>query len=182
MNIDTLIKTLESAAELATDGEWHAHLSFLDVWDEDGIVASTPAQAVTDEEAQAIAIRHNTAGEVVKALIDYKRLVELQDTSGHWGRVAAKFSNELKTQRARADRLHDLFLRVSEAAGLELFESPTVVLGEVRSLRARTDEARAIINELAFCIDPNATCDAATELFARAEKYLTEPTPPEATP
>lgn len=113
MNIDTLITQLESAAELATDGEWHAHLSFLDVWDEDGIVASTPAQAVTDEEAQAIAIRHNTATQVL---------------------------SELKTQRARADRAEARVKHIIDASNDLPFPSDDPIATAVNRMALRIKE------------------------------------------
>ncbi len=175
MNLHQLIKSLESAAELATGGD--ASTTAHPVGDDamltfgSGIVAL----AMKNNDAQAIAIRHNTAGEVIRRLKDERRHRDkMWDERDRWRARAEASSDELKAQRARADRLHELFLRVSEAAGLELFESPSVVLGEVKSLRARTDEARAIINELAFCIDPNAIGDAATEAFERAVEFLTK--------
>lgn len=84
MNIDTLIQTLESAAELATDGECHASIADhgADVWLGVGVewmVGPNGAEMLINE-AQAIAIRHNTAAQVI---------------------------SELKTQRARADRAED---------------------------------------------------------------------------
>lgn len=105
MTLDTLINQLELATKKAMNGDCHASVAEEsgDVWlgfGAEWMVGPNGAEMLIDE-AQAIAIRHNTAGEVVKALIDYKRLVELQDTSGHWGRIAARMVAERDEWEAR---------------------------------------------------------------------------------
>ena len=73
MNLQDLISQLELAAGLATDGELTADGRYLDVWHE-GKLIDSPVEATTTD-AQAIAIRHNTAAMVLEMLDSYKRLL-----------------------------------------------------------------------------------------------------------
>lgn len=78
MSLSDLIKTLESAAELATDGDAKVE-RYDDPRRVDRFISAPKAwiaQSVMPSSAQAIAIRHNTAAQVL---------------------------SELKAQRARAD-------------------------------------------------------------------------------
>lgn len=84
MNLPQLIKTLESAAELATDGECRTAVTRESQYLELSMGGVHMASYLPTAVAQAIAIRHNTAAMVL---------------------------SELKTQRARADRAE---LRVAE--------------------------------------------------------------------
>lgn len=82
MNLDTLINQLELATKLATDGEFHASVAeeSSDVWLGVGVewmVGPNGAEMLIDE-AQAIAIRHNTAAMVLEMLDNYKRLLATQ--------------------------------------------------------------------------------------------------------
>lgn len=67
MSIDTLIQQLESAAELATDGEYFSLAGDSDMVSVCG-GGSIIAMKVFPDNAQAIAIRHNTSADVLTCL------------------------------------------------------------------------------------------------------------------
>ena len=112
MTLEELIKTLEGAQEMATEGEWKRDGLFLTY----AKTGNYTAGAGLEGNAQAIAVRHNTAEDVLTWLNTWNDMSGAADNveaeRNEWKDRANKAEAEVEILKEQIERERDLDLKI----------------------------------------------------------------------
>ncbi len=195
MNLEKLISELETADGLATGGEWdvmrYASCSGVNI-PEGGVDGPTIAAGigvrdrgicVHMNDAQAIAIRHNTAGEVLRHLKSAERAIEsLKGLDGRMAALHAKGMAADESRHAEAMAAATALRARADEAESNLARSDELLLramDQVRKWRGSAEKAESTVTQLKATIRAHTSEEltAVMDMLARQRIADESPTP-----